>query len=1026
MSRDHNSFASREADALSYHSNRSQPSHHQHQRHHDTPASSVSTSVIAPSPIVFASARPSSGFGRWFRQLGVVCRLNCILLIRFWKAAILQTIILPLLVVGIVFGVQKASEAGDGEIIAADNNVNTWNMEGIYQCKPEPLSNACMTLVYAPQTPETTQIMNFFQTKNQARTNVALQMETQVWQEMSTVPKNDMGIVPMPSDTFIYDYALAHPDTIQLGVVFTKETPAVGPIHWNYQVWYNMSQAVNMSTLPGFKYTKEAGYNRISSSDDPYGVKLPNMIRALDESLLTFLDPNHQQADLDYSLKSFPTASSRNPFSSKDSMFSSLSSLLALPACITMVMAMLRVMREKEGRCKESMHMMGLSYGAYWTGQWLTAWIMAIIQGSMIVAFGYAFRMNFFINTNWFVLWLMFVFLTYGMTMLGFWLTTYCQKSGTALALGFAVVVAVLVVVPIVSAGQWVGLWTDTSAGVITDADGTVVRARSIAYTWILSFLFPPLHFARLWSQITPLALGQTNFTSGDYIKGPGFLFANLTNYQQMDPKFQSALPLPVSGLTYYGVNVICFFLLTLYFDQVIANEHGRSRGAFFFFGSIGNAFRWIRHGGSAGLAHQKSLDAQKVIPYEGIPPANEDSDVIAERERAVNCQSRVAIRISNLTKVYKRNGPGFFKNLYLALCCCCSRQRSRSNKVINKAVDRLNLLTVPDELFALLGQNGAGKSTTMQMLYGVTDPSFGNAFLFDRSIRMDMEEIRADMGVCPQHDVLFNDLTCWEHMQLYAGIKDLPAEALVASLDEKESIKENVRERPSWIRSRLEAVQLWKDRDTMASRLSGGMKRRLSTIISTIGDPSVLILDEPTTGMDPVHRRHVWTFLAQFKRGRSILLTTHSMEEADALGDKVAIMVSGHLKAIGNTTRLKNKFGNGYRVEIALGNFIPTVQDTTTQNRQQQGNANLPSQKQLEQEMMDATRAVMPESTLLDHSGGVMVFGIPMQGLERMADLTAMLEKSQAQGKIKNWGIAQTSLEEVFLSLVRSSDDRH
>ncbi|KAF8937008.1 ATP-binding cassette sub- A member 1 [Dissophora ornata] len=884
-----------------------------------------------------------------------------------------------------------------------------------------------MTVVYAPSTAETNQIMGYFQSKNQLRTNVALQIESQVWQDVSSVPKNNLGIVPMPSEQFIYDYALAHPDTIQLGIAFTNVTPATGPVHWNYQVYYNMSHATNMSTLSGFKYTKEAGYDRVSSADDPYGTQLPNIIRALDEALLTFLDPQHQQADLDYSLKSFPTASTRNRYSSKDDMMNVLCNLMALPACITMVMAMLRVAKEKESKCKESMQMMGLSSVVYWSSQWLTAWIVALVQASVMVALGYAFRMDFFTNTNWFVLWCMFALLAYGMTLLGFLLTTFCQKSGSALAFGFAIVVAVLIVVPIIAQGSWVNLWADMSNGIPQLPDGTETPPPK-AYFWILTFFLPFLHFARLWGQISTFALGSINGTDGTYLPGAGFNFTTLTNFTQSDQVLQDILPQPVSALTYYGVNVLIATLLTLYFDQVIPNEHGHSRGVFFFFGSIIRFFQWIRHGGNEGMARQKSVDAQKVIPYEGQPPENEDSDVIAERERAVHCQTQVAIRISNLTKTYYSNGPGFFKNMYLFLCCCFCRVRRRSNKIVNKAVDRLNLITEPNELFALLGQNGAGKSTTMQMLYGVTGPTSGNAFLFNRSILTDMQEIRASMGVCPQHDVLFDDLTCWEHMQLYAGIKDLPAEALLASLNEKESVKENIREKASWIRSRLEAVQLWNNRDTMAGSLSGGMKRRLSTIISTIGDPDVLILDEPTTGMDPVHRRHVWTFLAQFKRGRSILLTTHSMEEADALGDKVAIMVSGHLKAIGNTTRLKNKFGNGYRVEIALGNFIPAVQDSASQvpHSQSTVNGNVLSQKELEQEMTTATREIVPESVLMDQSGGVMVFGIPMQSINRMADLTAMLERSQAQGKIKNWGIAQTTLEEVFLSLVRAAKDRH
>ncbi|KAF9353916.1 ATP-binding cassette sub- A member 1 [Mortierella sp. AD094] len=1006
MSRDR-TLPYRGADSHSHHSQQQSHLSDIDQQHYRT-TSEASTTATQPTShstaVVYASARQSSSVGRWLRQLGVVCRLNCILLVRYWKAAILQAILLPLLAVGIVYAIQNAYVSGSGKVTAGDSTTVTWAMDGIHQCKPEALSNACMTVVYAPSTPETTQIMNYFQTKNQARTNAALTIESNVWSDMSNVPRNNLGIVPMASDQFIYDYALTHPDTIQLGVVFTKETPATGlagPIKWNYQVYYNMTHATNMSTLPGFQYTKEAGFSRNSNSDDSYGALLPNMVRAIDEALLTFIDPQHQQADLDYSLKSFPTMSNKNRYSSKDDMVNTLSNLMALPACITMVMAMLRVIKEKESKCKESMQMMGLNTVAYWTAHWLTSWIMPLVQASVIVALGYAFQMDFFTNTNGFVLWLMFALFAYSMTVFGLFLTTFCQKTGSALGFGFAVVVAVLVVVPLVASGTWVSLWVDMSNG-ITRADDGTMNPPPTTSLWVLTLFFPFLSFARLWAQISSCSLGSIDYDSGNYTKGAGFNFTALTTYVQ-DPSLQDLLPQPASGLTYLCINVLIIALLTLYFDQVIPNEHGRSRGVFFFFGSIGDVFRSIRHGGSSGLAHQRSINARKIIPYEGQPPENEDGDVIAERERAISGQGETAIRISNLTKTYTKNGHGFFKNLLSIFCCCCVKR----NRIVNKAVDRLNLITEPNELFALLGQNGAGKSTTMQMLYGVTNPTSGDAFLFDRSIRSDMQEIRASMGVCPQHDVLFNDLTCWEHMQLYAGIKDLPAEVLLASSNEQESVKENTRERPTWIRSRLEAVQLWKDRNTMAGRLSGGMKRRLSTIISTIGDPEVLILDEPTTGMDPIHRRHVWTFLAQFKRGRSILLTTHSMEEADALGDKVAIMVSGHLKAIGNTTRLKNKFGNGYRVEIALGGSVS-------------------SQKELEREMADAARSVMPESVLLDQSGGVMVFGIPMQAINRMADLTATLEKFQAQGKIKNWGIAQTSLEEVFLSLVRSAEDRH
>jgi ABC-type multidrug transport system ATPase subunit len=120
---------------------------------------------------------------------------------------------------------------------------------------------------------------------------------------------------------------------------------------------------------------------------------------------------------------------------------------------------------------------------------------------------------------------------------------------------------------------------------------------------------------------------------------------------------------------------------------------------------------------------------------------------------------------------------------------------------------------------------------------------------------------------VCPQHDVLFDELTAVEHIEIYAGLKGVPKVHW-----------------PRLIEDRLKCVRLWTVRNARSNTYSGGMKRRLSLIIATIGDPKVMFLDEPTTGMDPVNRRHVWSFIENFKEGRVIVLTTHSMEEADVV----------------------------------------------------------------------------------------------------------------------------------------------
>jgi ABC-type multidrug transport system ATPase subunit len=156
----------------------------------------------------------------------------------------------------------------------------------------------------------------------------------------------------------------------------------------------------------------------------------------------------------------------------------------------------------------------------------------------------------------------------------------------------------------------------------------------------------------------------------------------------------------------------------------------------------------------------------------------------------------------------------------------------------------------------ALLGQNGAGKSSTMNILSGLTPFTNGDAFVYGYSVANQRNEVRRNLGVCPQHDILFNDLTAQEHIELYAGIKGVDQKTVDTLMND-----------------RLASVRLLKVKDKYAGTFSGGMKRRLSLIIATIGDPKVIFLDEPTTGMDPVNRRHVWSFIEKFKKDRIIVL---------------------------------------------------------------------------------------------------------------------------------------------------------
>jgi len=177
----------------------------------------------------------------------------------------------------------------------------------------------------------------------------------------------------------------------------------------------------------------------------------------------------------------------------------------------------------------------------------------------------------------------------------------------------------------------------------------------------------------------------------------------------------------------------------------------------------------------------------------------------------------------------------------------------------------------------------------------------------------------------------------------------------------------------------------------------SGGMKRRLSVAISSIGQPRMIFFDEPTTGLDPVSRRRVWNLIEKLKAGRVIVLTTHSMDEADLLSDRIGIMAEGKLKCIGTSLELKNQYGEGYRLSLIAVNGMEEALITEIARR-------------------------MPSSKLVSSDGGSIMCMLPLSNL---AELPALLKYfNSAEGKllVKDWGISHTTLEEVFHNVSQDS----
>ncbi|XP_058226426.1 ABC transporter A family member 10-like isoform X2 [Rhododendron vialii] len=336
-----------------------------------------------------------------------------------------------------------------------------------------------------------------------------------------------------------------------------------------------------------------------------------------------------------------------------------------------------------------------------------------------------------------------------------------------------------------------------------------------------------------------------------------------------------------------------------------------------------------------------------------------EKADISQEREKVeellVRPDGSYSIVCNNLRKVY----PGMDGN---------------PRKV---AVHGLSLALARGECFGMLGPNGAGKSTFIKMMIGLTGPSAGTAFVEGLNIQTEMERVYTSMGVCPQHDLLWETLTAREHLLFYGRLKNLKGPALNQAVEES-----------------LSSVNLLNGgvADKQVGKYSGGMKRRLSVAISLIGDPKVVYMDEPSTGLDPASRKELWKVVMRAKRNRVIILTTHSMEEAEHLCDRLGIFVDGRLQCIGNAKQLKARYG---------GFYVFTI--TTS------------SDHELDVERLVCCR--FPSANKTYHLSGTQKFELSKNEVE-IADVLEIVEVAKSKFPVQAWGIADTTLEDVFIKV--------
>ncbi|XP_024360476.1 ABC transporter A family member 8 [Physcomitrium patens] len=413
------------------------------------------------------------------------------------------------------------------------------------------------------------------------------------------------------------------------------------------------------------------------------------------------------------------------------------------------------------------------------------------------------------------------------------------------------------------------------------------------------------------------------------------------------------------------------FMLLNFYLDGVVASASGISKHPLFFlnFRRKGNknklaissssnltSFRKFSRnfsGSSSAVVHMSSED--KLV--------SERPDVARENELAkdlaANPCKKYPIVCDNLQRVYP----------------------ARDGNPPKYAVRGFSLAVPRGECFGILGPNGAGKTSSINMMIGFLKPTDGTAYIHGMDIVTDMDRIYSCMGVCPQHDLLWGYLTGREHLLFYGRLKNLKGRELTDAVEKS-----------------LKSVNLFDKGvgDKQCRMYSGGMKRRLSVAISLIGNPKVVYMDEPSTGLDPESRNNLWNVVKQSKQDRAIILTTHSMEEAEALCDRLGIFVNGELQCIGNAKELTARYGCLYVLTITT-----------------------PPEE--EAEVVALAKSLSPNAHQIYGISGTQKFELPKTDV-RIASVFSAIEKAKNRLHIRAWGLADITLEDVFIKVARQS----
>uniref|UniRef100_A0A8C3JYU0 ATP-binding cassette sub-family A member 2 n=1 Tax=Calidris pygmaea TaxID=425635 RepID=A0A8C3JYU0_9CHAR len=613
-----------------------------------------------------------------------------------------------------------------------------------------------------------------------------------------------------------------------------------------------------------------------------------------------------------------------------------------MPLCMviswvySVAMMIQHIVTEKEHRLKEVMKMMGLNNAVHWVAWFITGFVQLSISVTALTAILKYGKV--LMHSDVLIIWLFLAIYAVATIMFCFLVSVLYSKAKLASACGG--IIYFLSYVPY----MYVAIREEVAHDKITAFEKCIASLMST----------------------TAFGLGSKYFALYE-VAGVGIQWHTFSQSPVEGDDFNLLL-----SMMMLIVDAVVYGVLTWYIEAVHPGMFGLPRPWYFPF----QKSYWLGNG--------------RVETWEWTWPWSRTTRLsIMEEDQACAMESR---RLEETRGIEE-------EPTHLPLVVCIDKLTKVYKTDKKLALNKLSLNLYENQVVSFLGHNGAGKTTTMSILTGLFPPTSGSATIYGHDIRTEMDEIRKNLGMCPQHNVLFDRLTVEEHLWFYSQLKSMAEEEIRKEMDKM-----------------IEDLELSNKRHSLVQTLSGGMKRKLSVAIAFVGGSRAVILDEPTAGVDPYARRAIWDLILKYKPGRTILLSTHHMDEADLLGDRIAIISHGKLKCCGSPLFLKSTYGDGYKL---------TVVKKQSDTRNELGQPHSPLAHSSispcsEPRVSQFIKKYVASCLLISDTNTELSYILPSEAVKKgcFERLFQHLEQSLEELDLTSFGLMDTTLEEVFLKV--------